>query len=153
VQCFVLTIVLWAVGAYLELFPAGWQYDHAPGMFAFLNMSALVLCCVLYIKGRYAPSTPDAGHSGNLIFDVRHTATRTATLHAARCNHHCNTLQHSSNLIFDVRHTATPTATLSAARCNNHCSTLQHLGNLILDVRNTLRHAATHTATLGQPLC
>ena len=70
VQCFVLTIVLWAVGASLELFPAGWQYDHAPGMFAFLNMSALVLCCVLYIKGRYAPSTPDAGHSGNLIFDV-----------------------------------------------------------------------------------
>ena len=26
VQCFLLTIVLWAVGAYLKLFPAGWQY-------------------------------------------------------------------------------------------------------------------------------
>jgi len=70
VQCFVLTIVLWALGAYFELFPAGWQYTHAPGMFAFLNMSALLLCCVLYVKGRTAPSTPDAGHSGNIIFDV-----------------------------------------------------------------------------------
>ena len=70
VQCFLLTIVLWAVGAYLQLFPAGWQYTYAPGMFAFLNISALLLCVGLYFKGRFAPSTADAGHSGNFIFDM-----------------------------------------------------------------------------------
>ena len=71
VQCFLLTIVLWAVGSlYLELFDAGFCYKHASGMFAFLNMSALLLVVVLYIKGRVAPSTKDAGHSGNLIFDM-----------------------------------------------------------------------------------
>ena len=70
VQCFLLTIVLWAVGAFFKLFPAGWQYQHASGMFAFLNMSALLLCLVLYLKGRFAPSTGDAGHSGNIIFDI-----------------------------------------------------------------------------------
>jgi 7-dehydrocholesterol reductase len=70
VQCFLLTIFLWAVGAYLKLFPAGWQYTYAPGMFAFLNMSALLLCVGLYFKGRFAPSTKDAGHSGNFIFDM-----------------------------------------------------------------------------------
>ena len=37
----------------------------APGMFAFLNMFALLLVVVLYFKGRFAPSTKDAGHSGN----------------------------------------------------------------------------------------
>ena len=71
VACFLLTMALWAVGGlYLELFDAGWQYKHAPGMFAFLNLSALMLCVVLYLKGRFAPSTGDAGHSGNLIFDI-----------------------------------------------------------------------------------
>ena len=35
-------------------------------MFACLNVSALLLCVVLYLKGRFAPSTKDAGHSGNL---------------------------------------------------------------------------------------
>jgi hypothetical protein len=39
-------------------------------MFAFLNMSALLLCVGLYFKGRFAPSTKDAGHSGNFIFDM-----------------------------------------------------------------------------------
>eukprot|EP00802_Teleaulax_amphioxeia_P012498 Tamp_12541.p1 GENE.Tamp_12541~~Tamp_12541.p1 ORF type:complete len:491 (+),score=113.65 Tamp_12541:3-1475(+) len=71
VQCFLLTLVLWAVGSYgLGLFPADWQYKYAPGMFAFLNMFALLLVVVLYFKGRFAPSTKDAGHSGNFIFDM-----------------------------------------------------------------------------------
>eukprot|EP00960_Hanusia_phi_P044094 756465-Hanusia_phi.AAC.1 len=69
VQCFLLTILVWAVGSYQGLIPAGWQYDHANGMFAFLNVSSICLCMLLYLKGRFLPSTADSGHSGNLIFD------------------------------------------------------------------------------------
>jgi 7-dehydrocholesterol reductase len=34
------------------------------------NVGALALCVVLYLKGRFAPSTRDAGHTGNLPFDI-----------------------------------------------------------------------------------
>ena len=71
VQCYILTIVLWAVcSLQLELFDAGFQHTHASGMFAFLNMAAVLLVVVLYFKGRFAPSTKDSGCSGNLIFDM-----------------------------------------------------------------------------------
>jgi hypothetical protein len=36
----------------LKLFPAGWMYKFAPGMFAFLNVSAMLLYVYLNVCGR-----------------------------------------------------------------------------------------------------
>ncbi|MCB9230838.1 MAG: DUF1295 domain-containing protein [Bacteroidia bacterium] len=44
-------------------------YDHFGELLGALNVFSLLLCVALYFKGRYAPSGPDHGITGNLIFD------------------------------------------------------------------------------------
>ncbi len=44
-------------------------YDHFGDIITCLSLFSLVLCVLLYFKGRFAPSTTDSGSSGNLIFD------------------------------------------------------------------------------------
>jgi 7-dehydrocholesterol reductase len=44
-------------------------YEELGGILALLNVGALVVCFVLYVKGRVAPSSPDAVLTGNFIFD------------------------------------------------------------------------------------
>jgi 7-dehydrocholesterol reductase len=44
-------------------------YDHFGEILITLSVSCFLLCWALYFKGLYAPSTPDAGASGNPIFD------------------------------------------------------------------------------------
>jgi len=70
VQAFLFTIFLWAAGAHLGFFKAGFIYDIFAPFIAACNVIALALCVILYFKGRFAPSTPDAGHTGNLAFDI-----------------------------------------------------------------------------------
>ena len=55
----------WGVG----LFPASIVYDHFGAFLGALNLSALLLCALLYVKGRWFPSSADAGSSGSLLFD------------------------------------------------------------------------------------
>jgi hypothetical protein len=69
VQTFFATIVVWAAGSYLGLFNAGIFYDIALPMFAGLNIFSIFFVLGLYLKGLIAPSTPDNGSTGNMVFD------------------------------------------------------------------------------------
>ena len=70
VLAFVTTLVTFCVGSFvLKLFPATIIYDNFGYILGALNISSLVFCLFLYLKGRYAPSSSDAGLSGNFIFD------------------------------------------------------------------------------------
>lgn len=53
----------------LNLFPATLIYDELGAIFGALNIASLIVCALLYLKGRMAPSSSDAGISGSLLFD------------------------------------------------------------------------------------
>ena len=53
----------------LGWFPPSVLYDHFGDLVVTLCLFALAFCVLLYVKGRFAPSTPDAGSSGNPIMD------------------------------------------------------------------------------------
>lgn len=67
--CFAITLALAAGAVHLDLVRASALYDHALDILGALNVSALLLCLGLYLKGRFAPSGPDHGHTGNPVFD------------------------------------------------------------------------------------
>lgn len=69
VQAFLATILVWAAGSYLGLFRAGILFEIALPMFAGLNIMSIFVCLGLYLKGLIAPSTPDHGSTGNVVFD------------------------------------------------------------------------------------
>ncbi|CAM3007846.1 7-dehydrocholesterol reductase [Legionella worsleiensis] len=70
VLAFVTTITTFSVASFgLKLFPATILYDNLGGLFAALNVFSLVLCLLLYLKGKFAPSSSDASSSNNVIFD------------------------------------------------------------------------------------
>jgi 7-dehydrocholesterol reductase len=54
---------------YLNIFSASIIYDNFGAILGALNLSSLVLCALLYLKGRFKPSTTDSGTTGNLVFD------------------------------------------------------------------------------------
>lgn len=67
---FVISISFFCISTfYLHLFSASIIYDHFGEILGALNFFSLLLCVVLYLKGRYYPSTTDSGLTGNLIFD------------------------------------------------------------------------------------
>ena len=53
----------------LRWFSPGIVYEHFGEILVTLCIGCFFLCWLLYLKGVYAPSTPDAGRSGILIFD------------------------------------------------------------------------------------
>jgi 7-dehydrocholesterol reductase len=53
----------------LDLFSATIIYDHFGELLGALNLFSLGFCLLLYVKGRYAPSSSDHGASGNPVFD------------------------------------------------------------------------------------
>ncbi|NOZ02806.1 MAG: 7-dehydrocholesterol reductase [Deltaproteobacteria bacterium] len=53
----------------LGLFRASIIYRHFGEILGALNLSSLGFCLLLYLKGRFAPSTADSGTSGNPVFD------------------------------------------------------------------------------------
>jgi 7-dehydrocholesterol reductase len=70
VASFVLTIALFTICCFgFDLFPATIIYDHFGEILGALNISSLVLCLGLYLKGLNAPSGADHSSSGNPIFD------------------------------------------------------------------------------------
>lgn len=69
-KAYLLTFTMYFVCAYwLQLFPAGIIYLELGNLLAALNVFALVFCLLLYIKGRYFPSSTDNSFTGNFIFD------------------------------------------------------------------------------------
>jgi len=70
VLAFVVTLTLFLGASYgLHLFAASIVYDNFGGILGALNVFSVVFCLVLYLKGRFAPSSSDHGTSGNPIFD------------------------------------------------------------------------------------
>jgi 7-dehydrocholesterol reductase len=70
VAAFVTTIALWFLcTGPLGLFPASILYDNLGPLYGALNLFALIFCLGLYLKGRFAPSSSDSGHTGNFLFD------------------------------------------------------------------------------------
>jgi 7-dehydrocholesterol reductase len=70
VLAFVTSLALFLGCSYgLHLFPASIVYDNFGGILGALNIFSLGFCLMLYAKGRWFPSSPDRGMSGNLVFD------------------------------------------------------------------------------------
>ncbi|MCU0847446.1 MAG: ERG4/ERG24 family protein [Spirochaetes bacterium] len=70
VPAYLVTILVFVTASFvLKLFPATIIYDRFDELLGALNFASLAFCLVLYLKGRYAPSSTDSGLSGNFIFD------------------------------------------------------------------------------------
>jgi 7-dehydrocholesterol reductase len=70
VAAFVVSLGLFYVASYpLHLFSPAIVYDNFGGILGALNVFSLVFCLMLFLKGRFAPSTSDFGRSGNPVFD------------------------------------------------------------------------------------
>lgn len=68
--CYLFTLIAFCISSfYLELFSPTIIYDHFPELLGALNLFSLFFCLFLYIKGRFYPSSSDAGYTGNMIFD------------------------------------------------------------------------------------
>lgn len=66
---FVVTVAVWFALTLGGVVPGGIVYDAFGEILGALDGFALVACLGLYFKGKYAPSTPDHGLTGNFIFD------------------------------------------------------------------------------------
>ncbi len=70
VSAFFITLASFVVcSEVLHLFPMTIIYDNLGPLLGALNAFSLIFCLMLYLKGRYAPSSTDCGSSGNFIFD------------------------------------------------------------------------------------
>ncbi|WP_146155180.1 7-dehydrocholesterol reductase [Enhygromyxa salina] len=70
IAAFVITHVAWfAATGPLGLFSGAAVYHHFGALLVTSSLLALVLCAWLYVKGLRAPSTSDAGGTGNLLWD------------------------------------------------------------------------------------
>lgn len=70
VKAFITTIAAFCIGSFcLNLFSATLIYDNLGPILGALNITSLLVCLLLYFKGRYSPSTSDSGTTGNFIFD------------------------------------------------------------------------------------
>lgn len=67
---FLISISLFCVCSFgLGLFSATILYDNLGPLFGALNIFSLLVCFLLYLKGRYFPSSTDAGTTNSFIFD------------------------------------------------------------------------------------
>lgn len=70
VACFLITIGLFVVTSYgLNWFSPTIVYDNFGAILGALNIFSLLFCVMLYLKGRFKPSSTDNGITGNVIFD------------------------------------------------------------------------------------
>ena len=70
VACFLISLGLFLLGGFVfRWFEPTIVYDNFAGIIGALNVSSLTFCLLLYFKGRFFPSGPDGGLSGNFIFD------------------------------------------------------------------------------------
>ena len=69
-QGFFISMGLFYVLAFkLNVFSPTIIYDHFGELIGALNIASFFFCFLLYIKGRFSPSSTDSGTSGNPIFD------------------------------------------------------------------------------------
>ncbi len=69
-SCFLITLALFYVCAFqIHLFSPTIVYDHFASILGALNIFSLFFCFMLYLKGRYKPSSSDHSTSGNVVFD------------------------------------------------------------------------------------
>ncbi len=67
---FITTITVFCTASFgFNLFPATILYDHLGYILGALNIFSLLFCALLYLKGRFFPSSSDAGTTNNLVFD------------------------------------------------------------------------------------
>lgn len=67
---FVITMIMFCLASFgFHWFPATILYDNLGSILGALNIFSLVFCVLLYLKGRFLPSSTDAGTSGNILFD------------------------------------------------------------------------------------
>lgn len=70
VLAFWTTLIVFCLSTfYFKWFSASLIYDEFGNILGALNISSLSICFLLYLKGRFAPSTNDCGISGNFLFD------------------------------------------------------------------------------------
>lgn len=70
VPSYLLTLAFFCFGSfYFHWFSPTIIYDNFPALLGALNLFSLLFCLFLYLKGRFYPSSTDAGASGNFIFD------------------------------------------------------------------------------------
>jgi 7-dehydrocholesterol reductase len=70
IPAFVLTLGLFYLCSFRwHLFSPTIIYDNFGGLLGALNLFSVFFCFLLYLKGRFAPSSNDAGISGNPVFD------------------------------------------------------------------------------------
>ena len=70
VACFLISLGLFLLGGFVfRWFEPTIVYDNFAGIVGALNVASLTFCLLLYFKGRFFPSGPDGGLSGNFIFD------------------------------------------------------------------------------------
>lgn len=69
-SCYAVTLLAFYLGSYqFNLFSPTIIYDNFGPLLGALNLFSLIFCLFLYLKGKYAPSSTDAGSTGNVIFD------------------------------------------------------------------------------------
>jgi len=66
---FFVTITIFFILYFLGLFNPAEVYDHYLEIIGALNVTSLIFCGFLCLKGVYFPSSTDSGASGNLVFD------------------------------------------------------------------------------------
>ena len=70
VLAFLVTLALFCGASFgLHLFSASIVFDEFGGLLGAMNVFSLLFCLMLYLKGRFAPSSSDHGLSGNPVFD------------------------------------------------------------------------------------
>jgi 7-dehydrocholesterol reductase len=70
VPAFAVTLALFAGASFgLHLFSPTIIYDNFGGILGALNVFSVAFCAMLYLKGRFAPSSSDHGTSHNPVFD------------------------------------------------------------------------------------
>lgn len=70
VAAFVTTLATFTFTSfYLHLFSATIIYDNLGYLFGALNLLSVIVCLLLYVKGRYFPSSSDSGITHHFLFD------------------------------------------------------------------------------------
>jgi len=70
IAAFVITVVAFCVCSFqFGLFSPAIIYDHFGELIGALNVLSFIFCGMLYVKGRYFPSSTDSGITGKFLFD------------------------------------------------------------------------------------
>jgi 7-dehydrocholesterol reductase len=66
---YAVTLALFTATWHVNLFDPAAVYDATGTIISTSNIFSFLLCLFLYVKGRWAPSSSDSGHTGSFLFD------------------------------------------------------------------------------------